>query len=154
MRTTAALLLLALMGALGGCSAVKAADKTGAEPAEVADCGTVACFQAHQTAETLESRAIGDGERFYRFRYQRRQGSMLRALGWGALGVYTLGLSEVITNPAENAIQNDEMFVVDALCTSSDERCHTVLMTLPGDETRVVRGDPEQLRARRGASDG
>lgn len=147
MRIGTLLVLLALAASLAGCSAAKAARKTGAEPDAVVACTTVPCLQAHASAELLEQRDLADGDRFYRFRYQRRQGSILRAIGYGVVGVYTLGISEIVTNPAENAIQNDRMFVVDVVCTPRDggrpadhaEHCHTMTVTEPGRDTVVVR---------------
>lgn len=136
---------LAACAVITSCSAVKASQKTGVEIADVAKCEAVSCFYAHPTMTLLGIEEMKADNSHYRFSYQRRQGSVLRGVGYGLVGVYTLGLSEVVTNPVEGSIQNDKIFIVDAICDKRTETCETVTITQSGEPVRVVRGEADDF---------
>lgn len=125
---------------LASCSTVKATQKTGAEISDVAKCETVSCFFAHPTVTLISETQTSDDVSLYRFSYLRRQGSVLRGAGYGVLGVATLGLSEIVTNPVEEAIQNDRVFVVDAICDRQTRVCGAVAITESDGSSTLVRG--------------
>ncbi|MEM8937199.1 MAG: hypothetical protein AAGC77_12400, partial [Pseudomonadota bacterium] len=102
---------------------------------------SIICFEGLKSAESLQQVEIDETYTKYRFRYQRRQGSVWRALGYGAAGVLTLGLSEVVTTPMEGAIQNDKQFVVDAICNPKTDRCVALMLYEYEKPPRLIYGD-------------
>lgn len=137
-----------------GCSASRAANKSGVEVKKVAKCDTVTCFLSMPTATQIDRQPLDDEYAKYRFRFQRRQGSTLRAIGYGGAAFVTLGLSEVAFTPVEGAIQNDKQFLADAVCHMRTEKCEAVAIHMPGKEVAIIRGEPEDFGYEPGDLDG
>ena len=87
-----------------------------------------------------------DGNTKYLFRIQKRQGSIIRALGYGTAAVFTLGLSEVVTTPLEGAVQNDKQMAVEAVCDANDY-CHRLVIAQLNQPTIFVRGQTAEEQA-------
>lgn len=133
---------IALMGSmyfLAACSTVNAANKSGENVENVVACETSACLKTLRTSEVVEKTTLANGDTEYLFRIQRRQGSYLRALGYGTAAVFTLGLSEVVTTPLEGALQNENQMAVEAVCDTNDQ-CHRMVIAQLNKPTVYVRG--------------
>jgi len=112
---------------LSGCASAKAANKTGAELKAAAGCKTLLCIQALPTAEKIDEISLDNGQTQYVYRAQRRQGSILRSVGYGLAAVGTLGLSEVVAGSPEGALQNDKQMAIVADC-SEDRSCSRLVI--------------------------
>ena len=102
-------------------------------------CETSACLKTLRTAEVVERTELENGDTKYLMRIQKRQGSIIRALGYGTAAVFTLGLSEVVATPLEGAIQNDKQMAVEAVC-DGDDQCHRLVIAQLNQPTVYVRG--------------
>jgi len=131
--------LISAMCLLPACSTVQAANKTGETVANAASCETSACLKTLRTSEIIESSKLANGDTKYLIRMQRRQGSFIRALGYGTAAVFTLGLSEALTTPLEGSLQNDKQLAVEAVCNTEDY-CHRLVIAQLNQPTVYVRG--------------
>ena len=131
---------------LGACSTVNAAQKTGEEISNVVACETSACLKTLRTSDLVDEDLLEDGNTKYLFRIQKRQGSIIRALGYGTAAVFTLGLSEVVTTPLEGAVQNDKQMAVEAVCDANDY-CHRLVIAQLNQPTIFVRGQTAEEQA-------
>ena len=102
-------------------------------------CETSACLKTLRTAEVVEKETLENGDTKYLLRIQKRQGSIVRALGYGTAAVFTLGLSEVVATPLEGAVQNDKQMAVEAVC-DVDDQCHRLVIAQLNQPTVYVRG--------------
>lgn len=118
------LLLLILHAGLSGCSVYQAADKRGADPLDVLRCETLTCLQAFDSAETIERQSLANGETRHFIRMLRRQGSTGRAVFHAGANLISYGLWEFVAAPAEGALQEEDFFVVHAVCV--DNACRDV----------------------------
>jgi len=133
---------LILMGSaivLTACSSANASKKTGETLDNVAACETSSCLKTLRTAEVVDKKTLANGDTQYLFRIQRRQGSYLRALGYGTAALFTLGLSEVVATPLEGALQNENQMAVEAVCDTNDQ-CHRLVIAQLKQPKLYVRG--------------
>ncbi|MEM7662395.1 MAG: hypothetical protein AAF292_09095 [Pseudomonadota bacterium] len=129
-----------------GCSTVNAAQKSGEELSNVVACDTSACLKTLRTAEVVERTELENGDTKYLMRIQKRQGSIVRSLGYGTAAIFTLGLSEVVATPLEGAIQNDKQMAIEAVCDANDY-CHRLVIAQLNQPTIYVRGQTEEEQA-------
>lgn len=132
---------------LSACSTVKAADKTGEKLENVALCQSSSCLKTLRTAEVIEKDKLANGDTKYLIRLQKRQGSYIRALGYGAAAVFTLGLSEALTTPLEGALQNENQMAVEAVCDRNDN-CHRLVIAQLNQPKVYVRGITAEEQAK------
>ncbi|MEO1040901.1 MAG: hypothetical protein AAFX52_01295 [Pseudomonadota bacterium] len=92
-------------------------------------------------SELLEVKPLDDDVARYRFRFKRRQGSSARAMTYGLLAIGTAGVSEAFTTPIEGSIQDNTVFLADAICSTANETCTALMFHLPDDVTRHAWGD-------------
>ena len=126
---------------LSGCSVNHASRKSGVELSSVDRCETIPCIMALDESELLEVKQLDGDVARYRFRFQRRQGSSVRAMTYGLLAIGTVGVSEAFTTPIEGAIQDNTVFLADAICSTANETCTALMFHLPDDVTRHAWGD-------------
>ena len=141
------IVLIGLAFTLASCASARAAKVQGVSVKSLSRCTNLVCIQSLPTATKVDEKKLANGKTRYVYRVQRKQGSVLRSIGYGVAAITTVGFSEILAGPVEGTIQDNKHMAAIADCDDIGD-CDRLVIAQYNKAPIVVRGQtPEEIAA-------